>query len=403
MPLFYWEGMSGNELRKGEMEADSRSAVIVRLREMQIRPIPNKITQKTSFLNLNISFDSVSENDVIVFTNQLSTIVDSGMPLVKGLESLVTQQKSQTFRKAIINIKESIESGKSFAEALSGHPKIFPEIYVSLVRAGETGGVLPEVLKRLAVYMEKMQAIKRKIKGAMIYPAVVILVAGGVVGVLLIFVIPTFSKMFEELGTTLPLLTQVIVDLSYFTKNNVLYIIIASVILFMALGYSYRRYVKVRRLFDLVMLKIPLIGELIRKTVVARVCRTLSSLTSSGIPITDGLKTASSTSGNLIVVDMINDMERRIKRGDQFSTAMSKNTDVFPIFVSQMVSVGEDTGSLDTMLGKIADFYEEEVDVAVSNLTVAIEPILMVFIGVVVGTIVIAMYLPMFKLISTLS
>lgn len=403
MPLFYWEGMSGNELRKGEMEADSRSAVIVRLREMQIKPIPNKITQKTSFLNFNISFDSVSENDVIVFTNQLSTIVDSGMPLVKGLESLATQQKSQTFRKAVIDIKESIESGKSFAEALSRHPKIFPEIYASLVRAGEIGGVLPEVLKRLAIYMEKMMAIKRKIKGAMIYPAVVILVAGGVVGVLLIFVIPTFSKMFEELGTTLPLLTQVIVDLSYFTRSNILHIIIAAVVLFIVLGYSYRRYVKVRRYCDLVTLKIPLIGELIRKTVVARVCRTLSSLTSSGIPITDGLKTASSTSGNLIVVDMINDMELRIKRGDQFSTAMSKHTDVFPIFVSQMVSVGEDTGSLDTMLGKIADFYEEEVDVAVSNLTVAIEPILMVFIGVVVGTIVIAMYLPMFKLISTLS
>ena len=403
MPVFVWEGRIGEDIQKGEMEAPNKSAVLARLRQMQIQPIPTKIKKKGRLLDLDITIGGVPTKDIVVFTRQLSTMIDAGLPLVRSLDVLAEQQKNKTFHTTISQVKESVESGTSFADALAKHPKVFSNLFVSLVRAGEAGGVLDVVLKRLADYLEKMESIKRKIKGAMVYPAIVVGTAIIVLGIVIVFVVPVFAEMFKDMGTTLPTLTQIIVDVSHFTRRNIIYILIAIALLWTAIIVSYKRSEKIRRLYDAFLLKMFLIGNLIQKTAIARFCRTLATLTSGGIPILDGLQITAKASGNKIIEESILRARHEVSQGQTLADPLRKEPKIFPPMVTQMISIGEQTGALDDMLNKIADFYEDEVDVAVSALMSALEPLMIVFLGGTVGVIVVAMYLPMFKLVSALA
>jgi type IV pilus assembly protein PilC len=296
-----------------------------------------------------------------------------------------------------------VEGGSTFADALAKHPSVFTALYVQLVKAGESGGVLDVILQRLSVYLEKIESIKRKIKGAMIYPAIVIGVAIIVLSIVLIFVVPTFAEMFKDMGTTLPALTQFVVDISSFLKNNIIYILIAIALVSFLTVLSYRRSEKAQRLFDAFLLKLWLVGNLILKTVIARFCRTLATLTAGGIPILDGLEITARASGNKITEEAILEARREVSQGKTLAEPLATKPKIFPPMVVQMIAVGEQTGALDDMLNKIADFYEEEVDVAVAGLLSALEPLMIAFLGATVGVIVVSMYLPMFKLISTMA
>jgi len=403
MPVFVWEGRVGEQIERGEMEAPNKSAVLARLRQMQIQPIPTKIKAKGRLLDFSITLGGVPNKDIVVFTRQLSTMIDAGLPLVRSLDVLAEQQTNAVFKKSIIQIKESVEAGSAFADSLGKHPKIFSNLYVSLVQAGEAGGVLDVILKRLADYLEKMESIKRKIKGAMVYPAIVIGVAVAVLAIVIIFVVPVFAEMFKDMGTTLPTLTQIIVDISSFTRNNIIYILIGMAAVFFAVVISYKRSEKVRRLYDAFLLKTFLIGNLIQKTAIARFCRTLATLTAGGIPILDGLQITAKASGNRIIEEAILRARAEISQGTTLADPLRREPKIFPPMVTQMISIGEQTGALDDMLNKIADFYEDEVDIAVTALMSALEPLMIVFLGGTVGIIVVSMYLPMFKLVSSLA
>lgn len=403
MPVFVWQGRLGGALKKGEMEAPSKSAVLARLRQMQIQPIPGRIKEKGRLFDLSMTFGSITTRDLVVFTRQLSTMIDAGLPLVRGLDIIAAQHSNQKFKKIIIKVKEEVEAGSSFADALSKHPKVFSNLYVQLIKAGETGGVLDIILQRLADYLEKMDTIKRKIKGAMVYPSIVIGVAVTVLAIVIIFVVPVFAEMFKDMGTTLPSLTQLVVDISFFTRHNILYIIAAIAILFFLTGFLYNKSVRARRLFDAFLLKTWLIGPLLLKTIIARFCRTLATLTAGGIAILDGLEITAKASGNLITQEAILEARKAVTEGQTLAEPLATRPKLFPPMVVQMISVGEQTGALEDMLNKIADFYEEEVDIAVASLLSALEPLMITFLGATVGVIVVSMYLPMFKLISTLA
>jgi len=403
MPVFVWEGRVRGQVEKGEMEAPNKSAVLARLRQMQIQPIPTKIKPKGRLLDFKINIGGVPNKDIVVFTRQLSTMIDAGLPLVRSLDVLAEQQKSGLFKNTIISIKESVEAGSAFADALGKHPKVFSNLFVSLVQAGEAGGVLDVILKRLADYLEKMESIKRKIRGAMVYPVIVIGVAVAVLGIVIIFVVPVFAEMFKDMGTTLPTLTQVIVDISKFTRNNILFILIGLAAVIIGILVTYNRSEKVRRLYDAFLLKMFLIGNLIQKTAIARFCRTLATLTAGGIPILDGLEITAKASGNMIIEEAILRARHEISQGTTLADPLRREPKIFPPMVTQMISIGEQTGSLDDMLNKIADFYEDEVDIAVAAMMSALEPIMIVFLGGAVGIIVVSMYLPMFKMVSTLA
>lgn len=407
MAIYVWEGkIRGGKNRKGEMEAPSKSAVIARLRQMQIQPLPNRVKEKGKLLDiasLSGIFGGVSNKDLVVFTRQLSTMIDAGLPLVRALDILAVQQTNAKFKKIITQVKETVEGGSTFADAIAAHPNVFNVLYVNLVRAAEAGGVLDVVLQRLAAYLEKMESIKRKIKGAMIYPSIVIAVAVIVLSIVMIFVVPTFAELFKDLGTTLPTLTQLIVDISGFIKGNIVFMLIAVAVLMFAVSFSYKRSEKGRRTIDAFLLRLWLIGDLILKTVIARFCRTLATLTAGGIPILDGLEITAKASGNKITEEAILEARKGVSQGETLAEPLSRRPKIFPPMVVQMIDVGEQTGALDDMLNKIADFYEDEVDVAVAALMSALEPVMIFFLGGVVGVIVVAMYLPMFKLISTLA
>jgi len=403
MPVFVWQGRLGGSLKKGEMEAPSKSAVLTRLRQMQIQPIPGRIKEKGRLFDLSMTFGSITTRDLVVFTRQLSTMIDAGLPLVRGLDIIAAQHSNPKFKKIIVKVKEEVEAGATFADALSKHPKVFSNLYVQLIKAGETGGVLDIILQRLADYLEKMDTIKRKIKGAMVYPSIVIGVAVMVLAIVIIFVVPVFAEMFKDMGTTLPSLTQLVVDISFFTRNNILYIIAAIAVIFFLIGFLYNKSFRVRRLFDAFLLRTWLIGPLLLKTIIARFCRTLATLTSGGIAILDGLEITAKASGNLITQEAILEARRAVTEGQMLAEPLATRPKLFPPMVVQMISVGEQTGALEDMLNKIADFYEEEVDIAVASLLSALEPIMITFLGATVGVIVVSMYLPMFKLISTLA
>jgi type IV pilus assembly protein PilC len=403
MPVFVWEGRFGGMIKKGEMDAPSRSAVLARLRQMQIQPIPNRIKEKGKLFGLNFAFGSISTRDLVIFTRQLSTMIDAGLPLVRGLDIIASQHPNQKFKQIIVRVKEDVEAGSTFSDSLAKHPKVFSNLYTQLIKAGETGGVLDVILQRLASYLEKMDSIKRKIKGAMIYPAVVISVAIMVLAIVIIFVVPVFAEMFKDMGTTLPALTQMVVDISFFTRHNILYILIAIAAIFFLTGFSYSKSYKMRRLFDAFLLKLWLVGPLLLKTIIARFCRTLATLTAGGIAILDGLEITAKASGNIITEEAILEARKGISEGQMLAEPLMARPKLFPPMVVQMISVGEQTGALEDMLNKIADFYEEEVDIAVASLLSALEPLMITVLGATVGVIVVSMYLPMFKLVSTMA
>lgn len=354
------------------------------------------VKSKSAGLSFNFGGGSVGDRDIVIFTRQFSTMIDAGLPLVQCLEILSSQTENKALAKAVGEIRSDVEGGATYADALKKHPKIFDNLYVNMVAAGEAGGILDTILNRLAKHIEKAAKLKSQIKSAMVYPAVVIAVAVIIVGILMVFVIPIFAQMFADFGGELPGPTKLVVTASDIAKAHALKIVIGGGIVFFFLKKLYQTE-KGQRILDRLALATPVIGDLIRKASVAKFTRTLGTLISSGVPIMDGLIIVAKTSGNRIVEEGIMTARQSISEGKNLSEPLGK-TGVFPPMVVQMIAVGETTGALDSMLGKIADFYDEEVDQAVSTLTSMLEPMLMVFLGVVIGFIVVAMYLPIFKM-----
>ncbi|MFY9271047.1 MAG: type II secretion system F family protein [Candidatus Manganitrophaceae bacterium] len=397
MMTFVWTGKTRQgSIQKGELAANSREEAITQLRKENI--LVTSVQQKAKGLKLPGFGGGVSDKDIVIFTRQFATMIDAGLPLVQCLEILASQCENQTLAKSIADVRADVEGGSTYADALRKHPKVFDELYVNMVAAGEAGGILDTILNRLAKHIEKTMKLKKQIKSAMVYPSTIVAVAGIVIVVLLVWVIPIFAKMFTDFGGTLPALTQMVINVSYFMKDNLIKIAVG----FGLAIYGFKKYyqsAKGRIVVDRFLLKVPVIGELIRKASVAKFTRTLGTLISSGVPILEGLGIVAKTSGNKIVELALINARQSISEGKTIADPLSKDK-VFPPMVVQMIAVGETTGALDTMLGKIADFYDDEVDAAVTALTSLLEPMLMVFLGVTIGTIVIAMYLPIFKLAS---
>jgi type IV pilus assembly protein PilC len=393
MSVFVWEGKLANgSIRKGELEAADKAAAAMLLKRQRI--VPTKL--KTKPKNIALFDKRIKTKELVVFTRQFSTMISAGLPLVQCLEILSSQQPNPTLKKVLAQIKQDVEGGSTFADALSKHPKVFDSLFVNLVSAGEIGGVLDTVLIRLAVYMEKNEHLKNKIKSAMTYPIIVLCVAFGVVAVLMIFVIPTFQDLFIQFGSALPGPTQFVVDLSRVFRSY-WYVMIGLIFLFI-IGFRQVRKNKTGRFYtDKLALRLPVFGPLLKKVAVAKFTRTLGTMISSGVPIMDGLDITSKTAGNVIVENAIRAVRSAISEGKSMSEPLEQ-TGIFPGMVVQMISVGEATGAMDQMLAKIADFYDDEVDVAVEALTSALEPMLMVFLGGIIGFVVVAMYLPIFKM-----
>ncbi|MDQ6735542.1 MAG: type II secretion system F family protein [Nitrospirota bacterium] len=389
-------------VKKGEVVAKTRDEAIEQLRKLNVGV--TSLQEKALAQGLLASLSGgVKDKDLVVFTRQFSTMINAGLPLVQCLDILSTQSENKFLGKAVGEIKLDVEGGSTFADALKRHPKVFDDLYVNMVHAGEVGGLLDTILLRLAKHIEKAMKLKSAIKSAMVYPSAIIGVAVIVITILMIWVIPIFAKMFTDLSggkVGLPGPTQFVINLSEFMQYYIIYIL-------MALGgivYAVKRYYKTakgRIVIDRLLLKTPVIGELIRKASVAKFTRTLGTLITSGVPIMDGLMITARTSGNKIVENAILGARQSISGGKTLADPLSKS-DVFPKMVTHMISVGESTGALDAMLGKIADFYDDEVDQAVASLTALLEPMMMVFLGVVIGFIVIAMYLPIFKMASVI-
>jgi type IV pilus assembly protein PilC len=398
VPVWQWKGVGKDGVeRQGEMEASDSESVNNRLRQMGVNP--TKVKKKPYELQLP-SFGGVPRKSLIVFTRQLATMIDAGLPLVQCLDILHNQQDHAGFKKAIGDIKARVESGSTFADALKEHPKVFDELYRELVAAGEVGGILDTILNRLVVYIEKAAKLASKVKGAMVYPSIVLVVGVGVTAVLMLFVTPVFEKMFKDFGGTLPGPTQVVVDLSHFMVNNVLKMIV-GIIAFVVAFTAALRTERGTRIWHTVVLKMPIVGNVVRKTAVARFTRTLGTMISSGVPIMDALNVVAKTAGNRVVEDAIQFVRTKVGEGKTIAQPLAE-TKVFPSMVVQMIGVGEATGAMDQMLSKIADFYDEEVDAAVAAMTAAIEPLMMVFLGGVVGGFLIAMYLPIFTIASAI-
>jgi type IV pilus assembly protein PilC len=393
MSVFVWEGKLANgSIKKGEIDAIDKAAAALILKRQRI--VPTKLRSKPK--DITFFEKKVKTKEIVIFTRQFSTMINAGLPLVQCLDILSSQQPNPSFKKVLSQIKGDVEGGSTFADALSKHPKIFDNLYVNLVAAGEIGGVLDTVLNRLAVYMEKNEALKNKVKGAMTYPIIVLCVAFGVVAILMIFVIPTFSDMFKQFGSALPGPTQLVVNLSNFFRH--FWWAMVGFIAALFFGFKWIRTQEKGRLYtDKLMLRLPVFGSLIRKVAVAKFTRTLGTMISSGVPIMDGLDITSKTAGNMIIENAIRVVRTAISEGRTMSEPLEQ-TGLFPGMVVQMIAVGEATGAMDQMLGKIADFYDEEVDTAVDALTSALEPMLMVFLGGIIGFVVVAMYLPIFKM-----
>jgi type IV pilus assembly protein PilC len=400
MPAYVFKGKTrSGAATSGERTADSKDAVIAMLRREQI--LVTSVKEKGKEIALPKFGGGIKPKDVAIFTRQFSVMIDAGLPLVQCLEILGTQQDNPNFQKVLLQVRQDVEGGSSLADAMKKHPKVFDDLFTNMIAAGEAGGILDTILKRLAQYIEKAVKLKSQVKSALVYPAAVISIAVLVVGVILWKVIPTFAALFAGLGAQLPLPTRIVIALSNWLVRLMLPLVIGAVVG----GYFFKRYYETyngRRVVDRYMLKVPVIGMILRKIAVARFCRTLSTLISSGVPILDGLEITARTSGNAIVEDAIMETRKSVEGGQSLAAPL-KQTDVFPPMVVQMISVGEQTGALDTMLSKIADFYEDEVDTAVANLMTLMEPILILFLGTVVGGIVVSMYLPIFDLINQLS
>ncbi|MCE5282139.1 MAG: type II secretion system F family protein [Deltaproteobacteria bacterium] len=399
MPIFLWDAETRKgERKKGESEAADEAAVRGQLRRQGFRSISVKKKPKDLLENIPLFKKKVSEKDVVVFARIFATMINAGLPLIQCLDLLGKQEQNKTFAKVIGTIKEDIEGGSTLTDALKKHPKVFDELFVNLVAAGESGGILDVILQRLSAYMEKTMKLKSKVKGAMTYPISVLVISIGVVSVLLLKVIPVFQKMFEGMGSSLPAPTQFLVDASQFTQNYFLYAVIGLIVLVAAFKRYYATE-KGRLTVDALVLKSPVFGPLLKKVAVAKFTRTLSTMMASGVPILEGLGIVSKTAGNRIIEIALMKTRQSISEGKTIAEPLVE-TEVFPPMVVQMIAVGEATGALDTMLAKIADFYDDEVDAAVGAMTALLEPFMMVFLGGIVGGMIIAMYLPIFQMAS---
>jgi type IV pilus assembly protein PilC len=399
MPVFIWKGRSATGAAAGgELTAASQTDIVAALRQKKIIPTSIKIKEeKKGFVLFG---GRVNKRALAVFTRQFSTMLNAGLPLLTCLEILAKQTESQALRRTLNEVRGDVEGGLSLADALRRQTKVFDNLYVNMVESGETGGALDVILARLATYLEKSAALARKIKGAMIYPAIISLVAVGAISVMLLFVIPIFARMFSGVGAELPAMTRFVMMLSNFAKVGVLPIVIGAIALFTIL----RRWHKTEsgaKAMDPIFLKIPVFGDLNKKQSIARFARTLSTLLGSGVPIIDALEITAKSAGNWVIEDAILKARISIKGGENIADPLAK-TNIFPPMVTQMIAIGEASGGLDDMLAKVADFYDSEVDQAVENLTNALEPIIMVFLGGIVGFLVISMYLPIFQLAGTI-
>lgn len=393
MPIYQWKGIgSSGKRRRGKLEAPDERQVENFLKRLRITDYTIKPAPK----DLYLVKPKVKAKDIMIFTRQFSTMIDAGLPLVQSLKVLSDQVDNPTFKTALRDVNNSVQSGSTLSDSMRKYPKMFDDLYCNLIAAGEAAGILDSILKRLAEYIEKAEKLKRKVKGAMAYPAVVLLVAVSVVTVLLVFVIPVFVEVFAGLGAALPPLTQAVVDLSNLLVNNFIAVAIATVVV----GFSISKFVKTptgRRARDTMALKVPAMGDLLRKVAVAKFARTLATMLQAGVPIIASLDIVASTAGNKVVEEAIIESRMAIAEGRSLTDPLLESG-VFPPMVTQMISVGEEAGALDAMLLKVADFYDDEVDAAVDTMTSLIEPMLIVFLGVTVGTIVIAMYLPIFSM-----
>ena len=401
--VFEWSGKtSRGTIETGEITAGSKEEVIAQLRRKNITPtIVKQKEKKGGLASLStLSFGSgVNDKDIVIFTRQFATMIDAGLPLVQALEILSTQVENKFLAKTLSAIKTDVESGSTYADALRKHPKVFTDLYANMVAAGESGGILDTILNRLASYIEKAMKLKKKVKGALTYPIVVSSIAVLVIAIIMIFVVPTFSKMFATLGGTLPLPTLLIIKFSNFLAGiGGLITLLTIVGLIVAFG-QIRKTKGGRLATDKIFLRLPIFGLLLRKVSVAKFTRTLGTLVSSGVPILDGLEITAKTAGNTVIENAVMDVRSAVSEGKTLAEPLMKSK-VFPPMVTHMIAVGESTGALDAMLSKIADFYDDEVDNTVANLTAMMEPMLMVFLGGTVGFIVVAMYLPIFKLIT---
>ena len=398
--IFEWSGKTSKGLiESGEMTANSKDEVIAQLRKRNIMQTIVKPKEKKSALG-GLSFGGgVSDKDIVIFTRQFATMIDAGLPLVQALEILSTQVENKFFAKTLETIKSDVESGSTYADALKKHPKAFSDLYANMVAAGESGGILDTILNRLATYIEKAMKLKKKVKSAMVYPLVVTSIAVICIAVIMIFVVPTFAKMFTQMGGTLPLPTLFVMKLSSFLAGIGGFLSGLAIVAFIIALKQIRKTEKGQAITDRIMLRLPIFGILLKKVAVAKFTRTLGTLISSGVPILDGLEITAKTSGNKVIEYAVLDIRQAVSEGKTLAEPLMK-AKVFPPMVTHMISVGEATGALDSMMNKIADFYDDEVDAAVNNLTAMMEPMLMVFLGGSVGFIVIAMYLPIFKLIT---
>ncbi len=397
MPVYIWEYKNKAGMKiKDEIEAKDEKTALALLSRRNIKPDKIKEKPKDIFENIEFFQPKVTTKDIVIFTRQLSTMIDAGLPLIQGLEILSSQQENPTFKKVLKEIKGEVESGLTFADALKKYPKLFDNLFVNMVAAGEMGGILDDVLRRLATYMEKAEALKAKIKSALNYPVIVLSISFAVIAIIMVFVIPVFSKMFEDFGSALPVPTQIVVNMSNFLKSYFFVIIGVIVFIIIALKKIYQTE-KGRWVMDKMALRAPVFGPLLKKVAVAKFSRTLGTLINSGVPIIEALNVAAGTAGNKIVEYAIMDVKNSISEGRTIAQPLMESG-IFPGMVVQMISVGETTGALDAMLNKIADFYDEEVDTAVEGLTSMIEPLMITFLGGFIGGIIVAMYLPIFKM-----
>lgn len=400
MPVYSFRGTTAaGATVTGERMADSKQALQTMLRRERITPV--KIREKGREFALPTFGGGVSAKELAVFTRQFSVMIDAGLPLVQSLEILSGQQDNRAFQKTLVGVRTAVEGGSTLANALRQHPKVFDDLYTNMVEAGETGGILDNILQRLSTYIEKNVKLKSQVKSAMIYPAATLIIMVGVVILLMWKVVPTFTQLFLGLGADLPTPTRIVIAMSNFVTNWIAFMFVGSIVLVLAVRFYYKtpggRYA-----IDALLLRLPLIGILLRKIAVARFTRTLGTLITSGVPILDGLNITARTAGNAVVERALLQVRKAVEEGRTIVEPL-KATDVFPTMVAQMIGVGEQTGALDAMLTKISDFYEEEVDAAVKDLLTAMEPIMLVALGGIVGGIVISMYLPLFSLIAKLS
>ncbi|MFN8392407.1 MAG: type II secretion system F family protein [Bdellovibrionota bacterium] len=405
MPVYTWEGKSADGRKvKGEMEAVNQQAVFNSLRTQRINPNTKRIKEKGKGLDKEIKIPGfgpkVKTKDVVVFTRQFATMIDAGLPLIMGLEVLSKGHDNKAMRKTLSSVKEHVSSGGTLAEGLALAPKAFDDLYVNMVAAGEAGGILDIILERLAAYLEKMDSLRRQVKTAMIYPGVVVSAAVIVTTILLVFVIPTFAEMFKDFGAALPAPTRIVMSISDFMVNYYL-------VIFLTMGlsvYLSKRFMSTDRGKEVIhplLLKMPVFGDIIRKVAVARFARTLGTMMSSGVPILDALQICSRTAGNKVVEKEVVRVRQSISEGKSIAEPLA-NSVIFPTMVVQMIAVGESTGALDAMLSKVADFYEDEVENAVTAMKQLIEPLMILILGTIIGGLVVAMYLPIFKLGSVI-